>query len=318
MNLYKINKNKLIPIESLDFSLEKNIQNLVEANTRELFSLEFVSSEFSISEFRLDSLCFDEESNSFVIVEYNKGSSYSVIDQGYSYLSTMLNNKADFILEYNENMPSSIKKNDIDWSASRVIFISPSFNSYQKNSVNFKDVPFELWEIQGFNGDLISLEQHRSTSKESIEKFAKNNQIISNVSSEVTVYKEEDVIAKSNASIKLLWDELKERLTNLSNVEFVPNSNSSYIKFTKHGKGVCYFNFKKQYIKGEIIRGNIYPDGKKSKNFFVIDDPKNICKEYNFTFKSGIEGHRYRFEIKNKSNLDYLEMLIKQKYNQVF
>ena len=83
MNLYKINKNKLIPIESLDFSLEKNIQNLVEANTRELFSLEFVSSEFSISEFRLDSLCFDEESNSFVIVEYKKGSSYSVIDQGW-------------------------------------------------------------------------------------------------------------------------------------------------------------------------------------------------------------------------------------------
>ena len=68
----------------------------------------------------------------------------------------------------------------------------------------------------------------------------------------------------------------------------------------------------------EIIKGNIYPDGKKSKNFFVIDDPKNICKEYNFTYKSGIEGHRYIFEIKNKSNLDYLEMLIKQKYNQVF
>ena len=52
MNLYKINKYKLIPIESLDFSLEKNIQNLVEANTRELFSLEFVSSEFSIRVFR--------------------------------------------------------------------------------------------------------------------------------------------------------------------------------------------------------------------------------------------------------------------------
>ena len=29
--------------------------------------------------------------------------SSSVIDQGYSYLSTMLNNKSDFILEYIEN-----------------------------------------------------------------------------------------------------------------------------------------------------------------------------------------------------------------------
>tara|TARA_B100000676_G_scaffold131584_1_gene130704 strand:- start:4034 stop:4987 length:954 start_codon:yes stop_codon:yes gene_type:complete len=317
MNLYKVDKQKLIPIEPLDFKLERNIQNLIEANTRELFSLEFVSSEFTIGEFRLDSLCFDEESNSFVIVEYKKGSSYSVIDQGYSYLSTMLNNKADFILEYNESMASSIKKSDVDWSASRVIFVSPSFNSYQKNSVNFKDVPFELWEIQGFNGDLISLKQHRSTSKESIKKFAKNNQVIDNVSSEVKVYREEDVIAKSNESIKLLWNELKERLSALSNVEFVPNANSAYIKFTKNAKGVCYFSFKKQLIKGEIIRGNIYPDGKKSKNFFVIDDPKDMCKDYNFTYKSGIEGHRYLFDISNDANLDYIEMLIKQKYNQI-
>jgi len=317
MNLYKSNEQKLISIEPLDFKLEKDIQNLVEANTRELFGLEFVSSEFTIGEFRLDSLCFDEETNSFVIVEYKKGSSYSVIDQGYSYLSTMLNNKAEFILEYNEKMPSSIKKNDVDWSASRVIFVSPSFNSYQKNSINFKDVPFELWEIQKFGGDLVSFEQYRSTSKESIKKFAKNNQIINNVSSEVTVYKEEDVLAKSSQSIQLLWSELKERLANLSNVEFVPNANSGYIKFTKHGKGVCYFKFKKQFIKAEIIRGNIYPDGKKSKNFFVIDDPKNICKEYNFTYKSGIQGHRYLFDTRSNISLDYLEMLIKQKYNQI-
>lgn len=317
MNLYKTIKHKLVAIEPQEFRLEKDIQNLVEKNTRELFSLEFISSEFTIGEFRLDSLCFDEESDSFVIVEYKKGHSYSVIDQGYAYLSTMLNNKAEFILEYNEKMPSSIKKSDIDWSASRVIFISQSFNSYQKNGANFRDLPFELWEIKKFNGDLISLEQHRSTSRESIEKFAKNNQTIKKVSSEVAVHTEEDVIAKSNDSIKVVWSQLKERLTNLSSVEFVANANSGYIKFTKNGKGVCYFNFKKQFIKGEIIRGNIYPDGKKSKKFFIIDDPKNICREYNFTYKSGIEGHRYIFDIKANINLDYLEMLIKQKYSQV-
>ena len=45
----------------------------------------------------------DSLNDSFVIVEYKKGSSYSVIDQGYSYLSTMLNNKSDFVLELIEN-----------------------------------------------------------------------------------------------------------------------------------------------------------------------------------------------------------------------
>jgi len=317
MNLYKLKKTSLVSIEPLDFKLEKDIQSLVEANTRELFNLEFVSSEFSIGEFRLDSLCFDEETGAFVIIEYKRGSSYSVIDQGYSYLSTMLNNKAEFILEYNENMRSTLKKSDIDWGASRVLFVSTSFNSYQKNSVNFQDVPFELWEIQKFGGELVSLERYRSSSKESIKKFAKSNQVIKSVSTEVTVSKEEDVLAKSSNAIQHLWSQLRERLENLSDVDFVPNANSGYIKFTKNGKGVCYFNFKKQFIKGEIIRGNIYPDGKKSKKFFVIDDPKNICKEYNFTYKSGIEGHRYLFEIKGTVSLDYLEMLIKQKYAQI-
>ena len=103
MKLFSLNKDKLDPINGIPFKLERDIQNLIENNTSEIFDLEFVSSEFRIGDFRIDSLCFDNETNSFVIIEYKKGSSYSVIDQGYSYLSIMLNNKSDFILEYNEN-----------------------------------------------------------------------------------------------------------------------------------------------------------------------------------------------------------------------
>ena len=96
-------------------------------------NLQFVTTEFAIDTFRLDTLCFDDETNSFVIVEYKKGSSYSVIDQGYSYLSVMLNNKADFILEYNEKQDRTLKRDEVDWSSSRVLFVSPAFNSFQKN-----------------------------------------------------------------------------------------------------------------------------------------------------------------------------------------
>ena len=93
MKLFSLNKDKLDPINGIPFKLERDIQNLIENNTSEIFDLEFVSSEFRIGDFRIDSLCFDNETNSFVIIEYKKGSSYSVIDQGYSYLSIMLNNK---------------------------------------------------------------------------------------------------------------------------------------------------------------------------------------------------------------------------------
>ena len=156
MDLYNVKGNNLKSIGVNQFKLEKEIQQLVENNIDELFGLEFVSSEFKIGEFRIDTLCFDSENNSFVIIEYKKGSSYSVIDQGYSYLSVMLNNKSDFILEYNESKNKTVKRNDVDWTQSKIIFVSPSFNSYQKNSVNFKDVPFELWEIKRFSNNIIS------------------------------------------------------------------------------------------------------------------------------------------------------------------
>ena len=118
----------------------------------EIFDSTFVTSEFKIGEFRIDSLCFDEETQSFIIVEHKKGDSYSVIDQGYSYLSKMIHNKSDFILEYNESMNKTLKRDDINWEESKVIFVSPSFNSYQ-NSINFKDLPFELYEIKQYSND---------------------------------------------------------------------------------------------------------------------------------------------------------------------
>jgi hypothetical protein len=126
------------------FPCIRDLQQIVESNLETLFSLSFVSSEFLLGEFRLDTLAYDEENNAFVIIEYKKKHNASVIDQGYSYLSLMLNNKAEFILEFNEKRHQTLKHTEINWSSSRVLFISPSFNRYQKNSVNFKDIPFEL------------------------------------------------------------------------------------------------------------------------------------------------------------------------------
>ena len=141
--IFKLKNKKLKEVESTVFNLEKDIQTIVENNTEELFDIKLIKSEFSVGGYRIDSLCFDEESSSFVIVEYKRDKSYSIVDQGYSYLSTMLNNKSDFVLELIENSELNIKKDQIDWSQSRIIFISTSFSSHQKNSVNFKDVPFE-------------------------------------------------------------------------------------------------------------------------------------------------------------------------------
>ena len=224
MDLYNLKNKKLSQIDQKPFNLEKDIQSVVEQNTQELFNIDFVTSEFSLGNFRIDSLCYDEENKSFVIIEYKKGKSYSVIDQGYSYLSLMLNNKSDFILEYNENKKNSIKRGDVDWSSSKVIFISPSFNTYQKNSVNFQDVPFELWEIKKYSNNMISLNQHQSSSKESIQNLeGKKNSIIKDVGREVRVVSEDELFVGKDEGIHDLFQQMKEKILDWENVRITNN-----------------------------------------------------------------------------------------------
>ena len=55
-----------------------------------------------LKELRVDSLGFDNESKSFTIIEYKRDKNISDIDQGYVYLDLLLDNKAEFILAYND------------------------------------------------------------------------------------------------------------------------------------------------------------------------------------------------------------------------
>lgn len=79
MDLFDIKRgNTLHTIKSKPFKLERDIQSIVENNLNNLFELQFIRSEFSIKNFRIDTLSFDKSKKSFVIIEYKKGKSYSV------------------------------------------------------------------------------------------------------------------------------------------------------------------------------------------------------------------------------------------------
>tara|TARA_B110000046_G_scaffold31629_1_gene33690 strand:+ start:367 stop:1227 length:861 start_codon:yes stop_codon:yes gene_type:complete len=282
-----------------------------------IFGIEFVSTELTVGEFRLDSLAFDQQNNSFVIVEYKKGHSYSVVDQGYSYLSVMLNNKAEFILEYNEKTETNLKRIDVDWSSSKVIFVSPSFNTYQKNSVNFRDVPFELWEIKRFDGGLVSFEQCKSSSTESIEKLSKGDDrsVISKVSSEIKVLSEEDHTGNLSDQLKPIWTTLREKLESHADTSFFITK--GYISWKRDNTAVCFIHFRKKELRIDVLRGNIREDQSKSKGFFTLDDPKEMAEEGGWKWKSGQSGHDYKIRLKNQDASDYVMFLLEQKYNSL-
>ena len=229
----------------------------------------------------------------------------------------MLNNKAEFILEYNERNKETLKRTDVDWSSSKVIFIAPSFNAYQKNSINFKDVPFELWEIKQFEKGLISFEQYLASSSESIQKISKGDKssVISKVSSEIQTMSEEDHVNTLNDNIKPLWKILKEKLEGYPDTSFFVSK--SYISWKKNSKTVCFIHFRNSEFRIDISRGKINVDKIKSKGFFNLDDPKKISSEGNWTWKSGETGHSYKIPFKKENDLDYLMFLLEQKYNSI-
>ena len=73
----------------------------------------------------------------------------------------------------------------------------------------------------------------------------------------------------------------------------------------------------KKGIRIDVLRGNVNPDGSKSKNYFDIDDPKDISSEGSWEWKSGTKGTLYRIYFDEKSDIDYIMFLIKQKYNNL-
>ena len=155
MTLCTHKNDKLERISEVGFKLERDIQRLTEDNLNIIFGLDFVCTEFQLNDLRIDSLAFDNETNSFVIIEFKRDKNFSVIDQGYAYLAMLLKYKADFILEYNEQKDIILRKNDVDWSQSRVMFIAPQFTKYQQKAIEFKDLPIELWEISKYSNETI-------------------------------------------------------------------------------------------------------------------------------------------------------------------
>jgi predicted transport protein len=300
--LFKISQDgKLDQIKEQPFKLEKEIQNLTEANLNVVFGLSFVKSEFKLNNFRIDSLAFDDENKSFVIIEYKRDKNFSVIDQGYAYLSLMLNNKADFILEYNESNKKPLKKADVDWTQSKVIFVSPSFTTYQREAINFKDLPIELWEIARYENNSISFEQVvKSQAKESIKTITKAIDLEVSVIDEIKVYTEDDHLEKANIEIKELYERFKSGILNIGDEygDFEIKPKKLYIAFVL-GTNVVDIHIQKKQIKMWV-----------NLRFGDLKDEKLIAKDVSNVGHWG--NGDYEIAVGNDEHLEYILSLIKQ------
>lgn len=299
MALFKSTTSKLEVIKENPFKLEREIQCLFENNLPLIMGLELVKSEFIIKNKRIDTLGYDSQSKAFVIIEYKRDKNSSVVDQGFTYLNLMLQNKADFVLEYNESLKKSILRGDVDWSQTRVAFVSPGFTENQREATNFKDIAIELWELKQYENGIVSINQiKKSNAAESIKAITDRNKELQDITKEIKVFTEDDHLnGKTDETIEL-YEKFKAAILDLSaDIEVKPQK--FYIAFKK-GSNITDIEIQKNGIKISI-------NMKAGK----LDDPKNLMRDVSVLKGHSLNGD-YEHKVENDKDLEYIMSLVKQ------
>ena len=303
MPIYNIDGENLTPIKQVKFKNERELQTLTEKNLEELFNLKFVASEFQVDNLRIYTLAFNEETKSFVIIEYKNIKNYSVIDQGYSYLSLLLNNKAEFVLKYNLVFNTSLSKDEFDFSQTSVMFISPSYTTYQLRSVEFSDIAFELWKVVKYsNGTVLFDKVNDTNTTASIKQITNSDNKKQKVNKEIKKYTEEDTLNGKSDDIKSLYYDLKEFvLSNYDDIEI--NHWKYYFVFKVNNKIVASASVLAKSIKSWI---NLKETD--------LNDPDNRIRNVANVGHHGVGD--YEFIIKSEKDFYYFDKLFKQSYDE--
>jgi predicted transport protein len=301
MPLFKITGKGLSNIKEDPFKLEREIQTLTETNLETLFGYEFVSREFERERLRVDTLGFDRNTNSFVIIEYKRDQSFSVVDQGLAYLALMLNNKEVFLVEYNEKRTKALKRNEIDWSQSKVIFVAKSFTDYQQVASGFKDLPIELWQVSRYEGGLISYEQVQMKKTSVALANLRPGKAAEKVINQVKTYTEADLVPADGLT-KLLYEKLRSRIVELD-AGLHPHVTKSYIAF-RHGdnwRNIFSVAFRSKSLRVELSR---------TQPSDVVDPEKRLI--YVKDSMQNWNQHVSYFQVNTEKELDYAIYVLQQ------
>ncbi|WP_125573803.1 DUF5655 domain-containing protein [Levilactobacillus huananensis] len=317
MDLYKIRLDKisgstnLVKVDQTLFKKEKRLQTCIEENLELTVGPSFVATEFTVGKYRLDTVGYDDEVNSFVIIEYKKTTKYSVIDQGYAYLNTLLNHKADFVLAYNERYDESQSINDFDWSQVRLVFIAQSFDDYQRDAADNQDIPIELYEAKLFGSNELML--NKISKENNVQRTANNvTKLDSPVSNrETTKIKdvkdlrpvtEADFLTNCSENVRELYATIKETLL-AWDARFEVKVTKVYVGFRIERHNIVDLLPQKKRLK-------IWINLSKGE----LEDPAYLFRDVSHTGHWG--NGDYELSIANDEQLEYILSLMKQTWRK--
>lgn len=301
MALFKINNSTVKKLVARDLDLERNLQELFEANLEEILNIVFLAHEYSTSfGGRIDTLGI-EKNGSPCIIEYKKNQNDNVINQGLSYLRWLLDHKADFeILCQNRKVDI-----EIDWDSPRVICIAESYNKFDLDTADILPINVDLLRYRIYDENILYVEPENyqkvrisisgiikkaKQGKEKIERLQKTHSI-------------DDHLLGIDKQTVDLFQALREKIL-LLDENIIEEAKAKYIAYKTST------NFTDIVVKQYGLK--IFLNIKSGQ----LNDPQSLARDLTKPRMIGHWGNGdYEVKLEKENDLEAVFTLIKQSYD---
>ena len=221
-------EGKVKEIKAIGFDKESALHTLIQNNLGDILpGHNVLAGEFELGGLRIDTVAFNEDIRSFVIIEYKNIAQGGAIDQGMAYLQLLDERRADFFERYQQVTHKPLKVADIAWEETRVVIIAPRFTKHQLYAAKRTKDPIELYQITKYEDGIIALEKVAERALQEGEGGRR--------------YGEETHLAKASDETKRLYGELKNKIAENIHEDIDIRPTKIYIKIcsTKNDAILC-------------------------------------------------------------------------------
>ncbi len=195
----------------------------------------------------------------------------------------------------------SLRRGDVDWSQSKVVFVAPSFTTYQQAVSGFRDLPIEFWEVTKYDDGLILYERTQTKKTTASMTALRPGKVTQEVVQQVKAYTEDDLIPNEGKTREWYF-ELRERILKLD-PQLHPHVTKTYISFRQgeNWRNIFSIAFRTSKLRIELLRTKPTdvndPEGKLT---YIKDSVQNWNQHVSY------------FEITDEKELDYAVYVLQQ------